>query len=275
MEHKVLAIVAMHRSGSSLCTQWLQSCGLHVGEDLISASYANPYGHFEDKSFVRFHQSILQKRGYNYRFRKKDSIRFTEEEKKEALKLFNEKRKLNQEWGWKDPRTCLFLKDWLQIIPNLKLLVLIREPELVVDSLLRRKFQNHRHYSGFVKIKSRVLDRLNEFFLVRKEKEAYSATYEAYYDKVIQQLTQLNHGTQYLVMSTKSLINNQKRLVQYMNNNWGFALENIPFESIYIPVNLNKSEIKYPLNPCWEEKLTSIFSTLKQYEQHSQSLLNG
>jgi hypothetical protein len=45
-------------------------------------------------------------------------------------------------WGWKDPRTCLFLDFWEEIIPHANFLFVFRSPWQVVDSLLRRGHQD-------------------------------------------------------------------------------------------------------------------------------------
>src|SRR6202000_2371411 len=59
MQPKVLIIVGMHRSGTSLVTNWLYHCGLHVGEDLLGSNAGNAEGHFEDMEFLKMHEDIL------------------------------------------------------------------------------------------------------------------------------------------------------------------------------------------------------------------------
>jgi hypothetical protein len=41
-------------------------------------------------------------------------------------------------WGWKDPRTTLFLDFWAEVVSDLQFLLLFRAPWEVVDSLFRR-----------------------------------------------------------------------------------------------------------------------------------------
>jgi len=43
---KFLVILGMHRSGTSLITQWLKNCGLSVGDSLHGADVGNAEGHF-------------------------------------------------------------------------------------------------------------------------------------------------------------------------------------------------------------------------------------
>jgi hypothetical protein len=49
----------MHRSGTSLISQWLSHCGLHLGERLLGPGIGNAEGHFEDLDFLEFHEQIL------------------------------------------------------------------------------------------------------------------------------------------------------------------------------------------------------------------------
>ncbi|HJT73097.1 MAG TPA: hypothetical protein VJ720_03740, partial [Chitinophaga sp.] len=59
MNNKVLVITGMHRSGTSLITQWLYRCGLHVGDNFMGAGIGNEDGHFEDLDFYNWHRNIL------------------------------------------------------------------------------------------------------------------------------------------------------------------------------------------------------------------------
>ncbi|HZX74061.1 MAG TPA: hypothetical protein VFE57_06560, partial [Cyclobacteriaceae bacterium] len=60
--NKILVVTGMHRSGTSVVTQWLQQCGLHVGDELLGAGIGNSVGHFEDVDFLRAHSDFLKRR---------------------------------------------------------------------------------------------------------------------------------------------------------------------------------------------------------------------
>ncbi|HZY35534.1 MAG TPA: hypothetical protein VFE53_02735, partial [Mucilaginibacter sp.] len=60
MYNNILIIAGMHRSGTSVVSQWLKSCGLNVGEQLLGADIGNIEGHFEDIDFYRFHEDTLE-----------------------------------------------------------------------------------------------------------------------------------------------------------------------------------------------------------------------
>lgn len=59
---KVVIILGMHRSGTSVTAQLSQRMGAYLGEEkeLISASPNNPNGHFENTEVVCINNDILQ-----------------------------------------------------------------------------------------------------------------------------------------------------------------------------------------------------------------------
>ena len=49
-----------HRSGTSLIAQSLANGGMHMGDELMGASFSNPLGHVEDMPVVRLHDKIFK-----------------------------------------------------------------------------------------------------------------------------------------------------------------------------------------------------------------------
>ena len=143
MAHAVI-ITGMHRSGTSLLSSLLQRSGVNVGERLIAANSANPRGYFEDVDFYEFHEGLLHQRGQTY-LHVNDNFTFqpTDSETAGANKLIAERSHL-QMWGWKDPRTSLFLDFWRGLLPHGRFLFVFRHPIEVLLSLLRRgEFDSH------------------------------------------------------------------------------------------------------------------------------------
>ena len=131
-------IVGMHRSGTSLTTALLQSAGLHIGDRLMQPSPANPKGHFENLDFYQFHERVLQSQaidsaGWTLQKDIKVESSFIEV----AHKLIADNAQ-SSVWGWKDPRTTLFLDFWADLLPNANFLLVYRAPWEVIDSLYRR-----------------------------------------------------------------------------------------------------------------------------------------
>src|ERR1700712_3266684 len=141
MQSKTLMVVGMHRSGTSLITNWLQRCGLQVGERLAGADIGNAEGHFEDVEFLRMHEEILVSNDLDPTglvYDKEIDINVYQREKlKSVIKVKNQRYK---QWGWKEPRTCLFLKLYRELLPGSKYLVIVRDYPAVVNSLLKRDF---------------------------------------------------------------------------------------------------------------------------------------
>lgn len=126
----------MHRSGTSLVAGFLHESGIDMGNRLIGASHGNVYGHFEDADFVDFHSAILEREQWDmWRAKELPSTRPQDAEK--AKRLLRE-RNSKPLWGWKDPRTCLFLAFWNDLCLRARFLMVVRSPTEVVDSLRRR-----------------------------------------------------------------------------------------------------------------------------------------
>ncbi|HZJ59441.1 MAG TPA: hypothetical protein VFD24_04170 [Chitinophagaceae bacterium] len=62
---KVLIITGMHRSRTSLVTQWLRQCGLFIGESTVGPDQGSRAGQVEDPDFLRMHERLLKKRNYS------------------------------------------------------------------------------------------------------------------------------------------------------------------------------------------------------------------
>ena len=134
----VVVITGMHRSGTSLTTSLLQSAGLFVGDRLLGKNLSNPKGHFEDLDFVEFHQSLLQFQGLCSEGWTDNSSKSISREFTKTAQNLIERRNIHTAWGWKDPRTTLFLDFWSSLIPHARYVFVYRSPWEVVDSLFRR-----------------------------------------------------------------------------------------------------------------------------------------
>lgn len=134
-----LVITGMHRSGTSLASGMLAAAGVHVGRQLMGPATGNPRGHFEDLEFVRVHERLLAANGLSRDgFTCHDSIAVPPTIDAEARALRDRRRREGRLWGWKDPRTTLFLDYWAGQLPEARFLFMVRPPWEVVDSLFRR-----------------------------------------------------------------------------------------------------------------------------------------
>lgn len=147
-KRKLIVLLCMHRSGSSLTANLLQQLGMSLGPfELIAAAPSNPYGHFEA---LPFH--IMNRRVQEWAFGFADDVptdsavlaRFLE-----TRAAWPSDRTLPEEWidegedavraliesgpisGFKDPRTPLIWPYWKRVLER------IEGVEVVAANLLR------------------------------------------------------------------------------------------------------------------------------------------
>lgn len=138
-EAPALVIAGMHRSGTSLAAALVASAGIHLGDRIMGPERGNIKGHFEDLDFYELHQRTLAANGLAATgFTCQTSINVPPEFEDAFAELVALRRGLGQPWGWKDPRTTLFLEAWQQKIAEARFLLVFRRPWEVIDSLFRR-----------------------------------------------------------------------------------------------------------------------------------------
>jgi hypothetical protein len=141
-----VCIAGMHRSGTSMVARLLDACGVHlgVGDDLRTAGPDNPDGYWENAQFVGLNEEILAELGgawdtppaleEGWPCRPElTSVRFA------ATRLIDGLRP-REPWGWKDPRNSLTLPFWISLIPDMKIVLCVRDPLEVAWSLRSRNF---------------------------------------------------------------------------------------------------------------------------------------
>lgn len=148
MKKKVVLILGMHRSGTSLLAQLVRKMGVYLGEDidLQESDESNEDGYFEYKEIVYIHDAILDllDNGWNHMqpllYDIEDEIFkfYCNQIKKILVKLSSGHDVI----GIKDPRMCLFLPLWEKVIYELdmepKYLYTIRNGMDVASSMKRR-----------------------------------------------------------------------------------------------------------------------------------------
>ncbi|MBD2313293.1 sulfotransferase [Desertifilum sp. FACHB-1129] len=137
-ESTILVLIGMHRSGTSLTASLLQDIGVDLGDRLVGEDVGNEKGHFEDLDFVEFHKNVLRSQSLDLDgLTLADDIPVLDRYRETAQALIEENLK-HRLWGWKDPRTTLFLDFWHSLLPQANFILVYRSPWEVVDSLYRR-----------------------------------------------------------------------------------------------------------------------------------------
>lgn len=145
---KVIVLLGMHRSGTSLAMSMLASLGVVCGKDLIPAARSNEAGFWEHAGIVTQHERLLSRMGRVWHGPKGthpfpqdwlDSDEAREAELQLTAIVEQELRATDRVWGFKDPRTARLLPLWNRIFRQLEVtptyVLSIRHPAAVTRSL--------------------------------------------------------------------------------------------------------------------------------------------
>lgn len=125
-----------------MTASWLQDCGLLIDAGgLVGPAHGNPKGHYEDFEMMLLHRSefLAQRpRSRGWQLSSPSDLWFTGHRLAEAAALVRSRNERLDQWGWKDPRSLPFLRQWQQLEPNLRVMILWRPMDEVAASLLRR-----------------------------------------------------------------------------------------------------------------------------------------
>jgi len=145
MTQKVICVLGMHRSGTSMVTRVLNICGVYIGEEneLLSASSDNVKGHWENKEIFDINEEILNRHGGSWdtppKFPENWENSPMVSDLLERAGIIAEKMSQKSDlWGFKDPRNCLTLPFWKKILPHMVFIILVRDPFEVALSLTAR-----------------------------------------------------------------------------------------------------------------------------------------
>lgn len=133
-----ILVAGFHRSGTSAVARALHTAGLHLGDELLGAESANPYGHFEDVSVIAAHDDALGRVGQTWKSPDTHTDASDEILRDKIRSLVRQRDRSGRPWAVKDPRLCLFLRAWLDAAPSANVIVVFRRPADAVASLHRR-----------------------------------------------------------------------------------------------------------------------------------------
>ena len=223
----------MHRSGSSLVANWLNECGLDIGKRLYKASKHNKKGYYEDCDFLELHEKLLKNNNIHssgLKGKVKPPI-LSYKEIDDLKKII--KTKTKNQWGWKEPRTTLFIDYYASLMPHAYHLILFREPVSVISSLIKRQFNLGKKYSwSLLNVMRTVYDYLIIVFFT----DHYAKIWITYYDKILH--SNINKDKS-IFLSYKDIIKKDKKIINLLTK-WGFDLDEIPFSSVYDSTLISK-----------------------------------
>lgn len=248
-QNKTLILLGMHRSGTSLIAHWLQNCGLQIGAELLGPGHSNVEGHFEDVEFYNIHREILENNNLDESgviFNSVNSISVINKAKIEQL--IQSKNRLFEQWGWKDPRTCLFLDFYREILPDAYYLIIIRDYKCVVISLIKRMMRelDSLYNSPQKKFLSKIAWRLRRARVMRKisreQADYFLKVWIFYNEKILENISALS-PEKYLVIDYEYLKEKDFEVATVLNKKWNFSVHYSKFADV-----LNESLFSKPFN---------------------------
>lgn len=250
-QQKILLILGMHRSGTSLLSGWLQECGLVLGDRLMGEGEGNVKGHFEDLDFHDFHEGVFKYCKIPYGgFEGFNKLSWNEYEKEKLNSLFEFKSRLHNQWAFKDPRTLLFLPMYQELPFDWQALGIFRPYKEVVDSLLRREWRHRqellRYRSGIKKIRRKIQSKKYHERFIKKYADYYLTAWLTYNEKLLE-FAQLNND-KIFVLPHYSLLQSEHIVVEQLKK-WGFEINHSPMANFFdSSLMTTKTVIDLPLS---------------------------
>lgn len=251
MPNNILVVTGMHRSGTSLISHWLHDCGLQIGESLLEGGRGNEEGHFEDLEFLKIHEEILTRKGADAAgLHPPFDIVPTRYEKAKMQAIISVKNTSFTQWGWKEPRTCLFLRTYTELLPNAKYLVVLRDYQDVIHSLIKRDLAHieeryrargplHRLFWRHIGRRARLRRHWE------KHSERYLQTWLTYNEKILEALDTVPEN-RYLVISYQTMRQRGDEVFRFLSSHWRFRLHYENFADIFKSELISKRSAPLP-----------------------------
>jgi hypothetical protein len=148
----VVCTLGMHRSGTSVMSRMVNLLGVDLGpEPIVSVSGEdNRRGYWEHSSFRVLNDEILATFGGQWDAPPYFPPAWTRdprlaEVKAEARDFLAQTFAGQQVWGWKDPRSCLTLPFWQDLVGEMRYVICLRNPCAIAESLLQRNGLHFPH----------------------------------------------------------------------------------------------------------------------------------
>ena len=132
-----VAVIGMHRSGTSCLAGCLEDLGLSLGAVNTAAPH-NKKGNRENPRLWPVHDAVLSRVGASWDRPPADPVVWTPDEIAELRAVLEDYADLPAPWGVKDPRATVLLDGWFTVRPDLRLIASFRHPLAVAGSLAAR-----------------------------------------------------------------------------------------------------------------------------------------
>jgi hypothetical protein len=144
-----ICILGMHRSGTSAVARAINLLGVFMGEDskMMPPSADNPGGFWEHIEINNFQVRLMSRLKQDWDITEPLPVGWQKSNaihsfKNQLAKLVSRNFDGHALWGWKEPRSCLLLPLWREILAEaqteLSCVFAVRNPVDVANSLMRR-----------------------------------------------------------------------------------------------------------------------------------------
>ncbi|MEM9945614.1 MAG: sulfotransferase [Cyanobacteria bacterium P01_D01_bin.36] len=136
----IYVILGMHKSGTTLISEILHSSGINMVEESISDYSYDTGVKYERESSRNINHSILQSRGVpSIEIETLKAYDASHEVIRNMRDIISACSKHHENWGFKDPRTCLTYPLWASQLPKHKIIIIYRSIEEVWQRYLIQK----------------------------------------------------------------------------------------------------------------------------------------
>lgn len=245
-----------------MLAQELHNAGLFLGQNLMGAHISNADGHFEDMDVLRLHEQLLEYHKSDWRHNDEAALEVPEPFSKELSRLAAFRDSHYQEWGFKEPRTVLFLPAWQHVLSRPYTLIVYRHYSETSRSLL------HRAAGTLL-----VTDRSDELQFWKDTTLAYRM-WLTYNKKLVEHAKAYPETT--LVIAHEALLEGYP-ITETVRERFGFKLDRYAPSGIKpslvsenIPdVPLPEGELLEELDQCWEAlQALSIVPSRQTMREH-------
>src|SRR5262252_2669727 len=126
-QSKIVCVLGMHRSGTSLLAGTLRLLGVYLGSDenlMPSDEEANRKGFWENRLIVDLNDALLLRLGGDWHNLPEfpplwPASPELADFRRDARALIASEFGNSPLWGWKDPRACLTLPFWSRLLPQM------------------------------------------------------------------------------------------------------------------------------------------------------------
>jgi len=195
---KLIVVLGMHRSGTSVIARGLKAMGVDLGENLLPAmAEVNERGFWEDQDFLALNVELMALSGLDWydncpagRFQADDTR--LEPYRSRAVQLVEDRLAIYPSFAVKDPRMAVLLPFWRAVFEQVECdvvyLIAIRNPRSVVDSIVRRDG------FGAVKIYYLWLEHVLSSLLVTSGYPRVVVDYDVFMAEPIRQLERIGYA---------------------------------------------------------------------------------